>query len=42
MPDFYFSLYFHDNVEYKNLFLSSEAKKGELVKKVATFTITGC
>lgn len=41
-PDFYFDLYFHDNVEYKNLFLSSEAKKGKLLKKVATFIITGC
>ena len=41
-PDFYFSLYFHDNVEYKNLFLSSQAAKGKLVKKVATFSTTGC
>ncbi len=41
-PDFYFDLYFHDNVEYKNLFLSSKAKKGKLVEKVATFSITGC
>lgn len=41
-PDFYFSLYFQDNVEYKNLFISSEAKKGKLVEKVAVFTITGC
>ncbi len=41
-PDFYFSLYFHDNVEYKNLFLSSQAEKGKLEKKVATFLITGC
>ncbi len=41
-PDFYFSLYFHDNVEYKNLFLSSQAPKGKLVKKVATFSTTGC
>ncbi|HXG84959.1 MAG TPA: hypothetical protein VNI84_13140 [Pyrinomonadaceae bacterium] len=41
-PDFYFSLYFHDNVEYRNLFLSSEAEKGKLVKKAATFTTTGC
>lgn len=41
-PDFYFSLYFHDNVEYKNLFLSSKADKNKLVKKVAIFTITGC
>lgn len=41
-PDFYFSLYFHDNVEYKNLYLSSKAKKGKLIEKVAVFTITGC
>lgn len=41
-PDFYFSLYIHDNAEYRNLFLSSEAKKGKLVKKIATFTTTGC
>jgi len=41
-PDFYFDLYFHDNVEYKNLFISSEAKKGKLLKKVATFITTGC
>jgi hypothetical protein len=41
-PDFYFDLYFHDNVEYKNLFLSSKAKKGKLVEKVAAFSITGC
>ncbi len=41
-PDFYLDLYFHDNVEYKNLFLSSEAEKGKLVKKVAVFSITGC
>ena len=41
-PDFYFDLYFNDNVEYKNLFLSTKPKKGKLVKKVATFIITGC
>ncbi|MDQ3713169.1 MAG: hypothetical protein M3388_13240 [Acidobacteriota bacterium] len=41
-PDFYFDLYIHDNVEYKNLSLSSEAKNGKLLEKVATFTITGC
>jgi len=41
-PDFYFDLYFHDNVIYKNLYLSSKASKRKLVKKVATFTITGC
>jgi hypothetical protein len=41
-PDFYFSLYVHDNVEYRNLFLSSPAKKGKLVEKVAFFWTTGC
>ena len=40
--DFYFDLYFHDNVEYRNLFLSSKAKKGKLVEKVAVFSTTGC
>lgn len=41
-PDFYFSLYFNDNAEYRNLFLSSQASKRKLVKKIATFTTTGC
>lgn len=41
-PDFYFDLYYHDNVAYKNLFLSSKAKKGKLIGKVATFSTTGC
>ena len=41
-PDLYLDLYVNDNAVYKNLFLSSEAEKGKLVKKVATFTITGC
>ncbi len=41
-PDFYFDLYIHDNVLYKNLFLSSEAERGKLVKKVAVFSTTGC
>jgi hypothetical protein len=41
-PDFYFDLYFHDNTEYKNLFLSSKAKKGKITEKVATFSTTGC
>lgn len=41
-PDFYFSLYIHDNVEYRNLFLSSEAEADKLVKKVAVFSTSGC
>lgn len=41
-PDFYFSLYIQENTEYKCLFLSSKAKKNELVKKVAVFSTTGC
>jgi len=41
-PDFYFSLFIHENADYKNLFLSSEARKGKLVKKVATFITSGC
>jgi len=41
-PDFYFDLYFNDNVENKNLYISSKAKKGKLLKKVAVFRTTGC
>ena len=41
-PDFYLGLYVHDNVGYRNLFLSSPAKKGKLVEKVAFFWTTGC
>ena len=41
-PDLYLDLYIHDNAIYKNLFLSSEAEKGKLVKKITTFTTTGC
>lgn len=41
-PDFYFNLYVNDNMGYKNLFLSSQAKKGKLVKKIATFKTSGC
>jgi hypothetical protein len=41
-PDFYFSLYVHDNVEYQNLFLTSSAKKGKLVKKIAMWFTNGC
>lgn len=41
-PDFYFSLYIQENTEYKNLFLSSEAERGKLVKKVAVFSTSGC
>ena len=32
----------HYNVLEKRLFLSSRARKGELVGQVATFRITGC
>jgi hypothetical protein len=41
-PDFYFSLYVHDNVQYRNLYLTSSAKKGKLVKKVAMWFTNGC
>ncbi len=41
-PDFYFDLYINDNVEYKNLFLSSQAKNEKLIKKAAYFLTTGC
>jgi hypothetical protein len=41
-PDFYFSLYIQENTEYRNLFLSSEAEAGKLVKKVAVFSTSGC
>ena len=35
-------LYFHDNVMYRNLYLSSKARSGKLVEKVAVFSTTGC
>jgi hypothetical protein len=41
-PDFFLELYEHDNVDNKVLFLSSEAEKGNFVKKVAYFWTTGC
>jgi hypothetical protein len=41
-PDFYLELFVHENVDYKVLYLSSEAEKGKLVKKVAYFWTTGC
>lgn len=40
--DLYINLYIHDNVGYRNLFLSSPAKKGKLVEKIAFFWTTGC
>jgi hypothetical protein len=41
-PDFFLELYVHDNVDNKVLFLSSQAQKDKLVKKVADFLTTGC
>lgn len=41
-PDFYLDLFVHYNVVNKVLFISSEAEKGKLVKKVAYFWTTGC
>lgn len=40
--DLYIHLFIHENATYRNLFLSSPAKKGKLVKKVAVFTTSGC
>jgi hypothetical protein len=41
-PDFYMDLYVHYNAGNKVLFLSSQAERGKLVKKVAYFWTTGC
>lgn len=41
-PDLYLDLYMHDNVIDKNLFLSSMATKGTLVKLAGSFFRTGC
>jgi len=41
-PDFYMELYVNDNVTFRNLYLSSEARSGDLIKKVAYFLTTGC
>ncbi len=41
-PDFYMELYVHDNVIFRNLYLSSEANGSDLIKKVAYFSTTGC
>ncbi len=41
-PDFYFDLFEHYNVMNRVLFLSSQAEKGKLLKKVAYFRTTGC
>lgn len=41
-PDFYMSLYYHDNVHDKMLFLSSRARQNKIVSLVASFRITGC
>ena len=41
-PDFYIDLFWHDNISDRVLFLSSEAKKGQLVRKAARFTTSGC
>ena len=40
--DFYFDLSSHYNVIDKRLFLSSHARKGQIVRNVASFRITGC
>lgn len=41
-PDFYLEFYVHDNVTFKNLYLSSEANGSELIKKTAYFWTNGC
>ncbi len=41
-PDFFTNLYLNENGDYLNLYLSSRAKKGKLVKKVAVFATSGC
>ena len=41
-PDFYMDLFVHYNVGNKVLFISSQAEKGKLLKKVAYFWTTGC
>jgi hypothetical protein len=41
-PDFYFDLFENYNMNNQVLFLSSQAEKGKLVKKVAYFYTSGC
>lgn len=40
--DLYLSLSYHYNIEQRRLYLSSQAKAGNLVSQVAEFAITGC
>ncbi len=41
-PDLYAELYYHDNVSWRVLFLSSKAGKGQHVGLAAEFATTGC
>lgn len=41
-PDFYLSLYAHETIYEAYLLLSSEADDGDLVKKAALFSTSGC
>ncbi len=41
-PDFYLDLFWHDNISDLVLFLSSKVRKGQLVRKAARFTTSGC
>ncbi len=40
--DLYLSLSWHYNVQERKLFLSSQARPGQLVREVASLTLTGC
>lgn len=41
-PDFFFSPWIQENKSRVNLYLSSQANKGKLVKLVATYSTSGC
>ena len=40
--DLYMDLSFHYNISQRKLFLSTQARKGNLVKEAATFVTSGC
>jgi hypothetical protein len=41
-PDFFLGAWIKENITESSLFLSSEAEKNNLVKKVALMTTVGC